>query len=640
MKTVERETMNRHFSTLMRAVLCAGLCAAISGFLIPAAATAADTETAPQAVSKYLGPSKVVVNAEGPIVICEDAGTAAILEKNTNTTARMGVYTFQELSGFAITADRFAATFGGADGRFVCGLSEGDPGFVVPAGHTPVSPVFSKDGKTLYVPCRFSNDVAVFDVEKRTVTARVPAVREPIAAALTPDGKTLVVANHLPEGRSDTYDISAVVTLIDTVTLTPTHVRLLNGSTGLRDVAISPDGKYAYLPHILARYQMPTTQLERGWMNTNALSIFDIQTGKLLNTVLLDDVDRGAAGPWGVAVTPDGKTVVVTHSGTHEASILDMAGVLEKIAKTPLKPAPYDPNKPYDDRGNYSSPSQADIPNDLAFLVGLRTRVPLPTVGPRGVAIFENKAYIAGYFSDNVAVIDLATTPLRRGVTEISLGPKPEMTLERRGQLLFSDATLCFQNWQSCESCHPDARTDGLNWDLMNDGMGNPKNNRSMLLAHVTPPSMWSGVRPTAEGAVRSGVRHILMLVRPEEEAVAIDAYLKSLQPVLSPRIVDGQLSESARRGEAVFEREGCSYCHPAPLYTDLKMHDMKTRARLDERDDFDTPTLIECWRTAPYLHDGRYATMREVFTDGSHGLSTPLSEQDLTDLVEYVESL
>jgi hypothetical protein len=36
---------------------------------------------------------------------------------------------------------------------------------------------------------------------------------------------------------------------------------------------------------------MPTTQLERGWMNTNALTILDLAGKKLLNTVLLDDVD-------------------------------------------------------------------------------------------------------------------------------------------------------------------------------------------------------------------------------------------------------------------------------------------------------------------------------------------------------------
>ena len=47
---------------------------------------------------------------------------------------------------------------------------------------------------------------------------------------------------------------------------------------------------------------------------------------------------------------------------------------------------------------------------------------------------------------------------------------------EGRGNMYFHDATLGFQGWQSCASCHPnDARADGLNWDLLNDGLGNPK---------------------------------------------------------------------------------------------------------------------------------------------------------------------
>ena len=42
---------------------------------------------------------------------------------------------------------------------------------------------------------------------------------------------------------------------------------------------MSPDGRFAYVTHILSRYQVPTTQLERGWMNTNALSILDLVEG-------------------------------------------------------------------------------------------------------------------------------------------------------------------------------------------------------------------------------------------------------------------------------------------------------------------------------------------------------------------------
>jgi DNA-binding beta-propeller fold protein YncE len=484
-------------------------------------------------------------------------------------------------------------------------------------------------------------------------------VREPIAAAITPDGKTLVVANLLPNDRSDGYDVAAVVQLIDTASSQSAAVRLPNGSASLRGVCVSPDGKHAYVAHVLARYQMPTTQLERGWMNTNAMSILDVGAKKLVNTILLDDVDLGAANPWGVAASPDGRLVCVTHAGTHELSVIDVPGVMEKLSKIPAQAKPYEPGKPYDDRGSFSSPTQADVPNDLAFLVDLRRRINLRGIspwsikptgpmanGPRGLAIAGSKAYIALYFSDNLAVVDLGPKPDRL-VSWIPLGPEPQLTVRRRGQMFFHDADLCFQHWQSCSSCHPDARVDGLNWDLLNDGLGTPKNNRSMLLAHRTPPSMWEGVRPTAEDAVRSGIRHIQFAVRPEEDAAAIDEYLKSLTPVPSPHLVGGQLSESARRGKALFfsERVGCATCHPEPLYTDLKMHDVESRGQYDRnRPDFDTPTLIECWRTAPYLHDGRYTTMRQLIKEGKHGRKhgevEKLTEREIDDLVEFVLSL
>ena len=53
---------------------------------------------------------------------------------------------------------------------------------------------------------------------------------------------------------------------------------------------------------------------------------------------------------------------------------------------------------------------------------------------------------------------------------------------------------------------------------------------------------------------------------------------------------------------------------------------------------------MREVWRTAPYLHDGRAATMEEVFTrfnpEDQHGYTSDLSPQELKDLVEYVNSL
>lgn len=79
---------------------------------------------------------------------------------------------------------------------------------------------------------------------------------------------------------------------------------------------------------------------------------------------------------------------------------------------------------------------------------------------------------------------------------------------------------------------------DGLNWDLLNDGMGNPKNTRTMFLSHRTSPVMTLGVRASAEVAVTAGFVHIQFLEPSGELAECVNAYLKNMKEVPSPFLV------------------------------------------------------------------------------------------------------
>ncbi len=501
-------------------------------------------------------------------------------------------------------------------------------------GHTPNAPVLSPDGKKLYVCNKFDDNIIVLDSSSGKKLVKIPVTREPIAAAITDDGKTLIVANHLPAGPVDGDYAAAEVSIIDTTTNKVVKtVNLPNGSTSLQDVTISPDGKYAYITHVLARYQLPTTQLERGWMNTNALTIIDVPNKKYVNTVLLDDVDLGAANPWSIVCSADGKFLCVTLAGTHQLCVIDRAKLHDKVERAGRG-----------EKVSDATSSAEDVPNDLSFLVTLKRRLKLSGKGPRGLAIIRKKAYVAEYFTGSLGVIDI-DSEFRSRAKSIPLGPKKAVGMVRQGEINFHDATLCFQNWQSCSSCHPgDARTDALNWDLMNDGLGNPKNTKSLLLAHKTPPAMGLGVRSTAEAAVRAGIRHIQFAVRPEEDAEAIDEYLKSLEPVPSPYLVKGKLSKRARRGRGTFESAGCSSCHSGELYTDQKKHDIGIGKWLDEGKAYDTPTLIEVWRTAPYLYDGRAATIEDMLknhnVNDKHGKTSDLTDEQIKDLAEFVLSL
>ncbi|MFH1918701.1 MAG: cytochrome D1 domain-containing protein [Planctomycetota bacterium] len=581
---------------------------------------------------EHLGPCALVASGDGETlyVACRDARQVAWVDVAAGTLAG-AVEMPGEPTGLVLSPDGSRLYVTCADAESVVVVLDAASREImatIAVGHTAMGPAIAPDGARLYVPNRFDGDVSVVDLMTAREVARVAAVREPVDAAVTPDGKTVLVVNQLPDGPADTFDVSAGVTFIDTGTLQTTTVRLPNGSTGLRHVCLSPDGRHAYVTHTLANYQLVPTVVTGGWTNHNVLSVLDTSQKRLIDTVFLDELDLGAGNPWGVAATADGKSIVIAHAGSRELSVIDAAGLLAKL-----------------ESGLRNSPIQGGSPYYPGILGVLGRRVKLDGAGPRAVALVGSRAFVAGLFSDTIEVVDTASAS-NVPLDLIRLGPEPRLTERERGEMLFHDATICFQQWQSCATCHPDARTDGLNWDLLNDGAGNPKNTRSMLLAHATPPAMSAAVRPTAEEAVRSGIQHILFTMRPEEDAAAIDEYLKSLRPVPSPYLVDGRLSPAAERGRRLFEsrRVGCAVCHPAPLYTDLDVHGVGSRRPYDQRAEFDTPTLIEVWRTAPYLHDGSYVAVKDLLRSGEHGNThgriDRLDDREIDDLVEFVLSL
>jgi DNA-binding beta-propeller fold protein YncE len=583
----------------------------------------------PAAGQQYLSPVALAADAETRLVyVAMATGKRLAIIETTEGRVQREIPLPQAPSGVVADGMTLYVTGEAPAGRVhVIDAARGAIETSFPAGHMPRSPVLAPDGRTLLVLNRFERLVTFLDRAAGDTLARVALPCEPIDAALAPDGATLLVANHLPVGPATAESVAAEVSFIDTRRRTVTDtVSLPNGTTSVRAICLSPDGRYAFCTHVLARYHNPTTQLVRGWINTNAVSIIDVANRSLYATVLLDDVDLGAANPWAVACSDDGATLAVTHAGTHEVSLVDLRALMEKLA-------------------GLDDDARTEVRDDLAFLLGMRRRVPLPGLGPRAALFVGSDLYVAEYFSDSLGVIDTAAVD---GETvqarTIALGSSAPADPVRLGELYFHDARLCFQQWQSCASCHPDGRADALNWDLLNDGFGNPKNTRSLLLAHETPPAMSMGVRASAEAAVRAGVRHIQSADRPEEDLEALDVYLRSLRPVPSPHLVDGALGPAAERGRAVFMKARCDACHTVPHYTDLRPYDLGLARGQDVGRPMDTPTLVEIWRTAPYLHDGRAPDLRSLFTEHNerdrHGHTADLSEAELQDLVAYLLSL
>lgn len=482
-----------------------------------------------------------------------------------------------------------------------------------PVGMGACALLLNKAKDKLYVANRYKGTVSEVETKTGKTLREVPVLREPCAMVLSPDGKYLFVNNFLPAQRADIDYVAADVSVIELGGFTKVKdIKLSNGSNALRGINISPDGKLVFVSHNLGRYQVPTSQLQQGWMNTSALSVIDAEKLEFIGSVLMDEADRGAAGIWDVAV--EDNVIAVTHSGTHDVSVVDRTAFTDKLnAYADLE----------------------ELENDLYFLRDIRERVPLNGNGPRAMKIKDGKLYIATFFSDTLNVVNLADNE----VEAVALNPNRKSSRIDIGERAFNDATFCYQNWQSCNGCHPgEGRMDAMNWDLLNDGIGNPKNCKSLLYSHFTPPNMISGIRPNAEVAVRAGFIHIQFCNIEEEISNCVDEYVKSLQALPSPYLVDGKLSEKAEKGRLVFEKLKCDECHNGTYYTDMKMYRIGEDVEFDAG--WDTPTLREVWRTAPYLFDGRAATMRDVFVEHKHGIEGDVSEQEMDELVEYVNSL
>jgi YVTN family beta-propeller protein len=499
----------------------------------------------------------------------------------------------------------------------------------LPVGPKPSGLALVPGKQLLVVADRGLNQVSLVDLAAGQTRREVSVAREPVYVAVTPDETLALVVNHLPHGDARNPDHAASISLVHLDSMAEVdHVKLPPGATAVQRLVCAPDGRWAYVLHLLGRAFLPTTQLSRGWVITSAMSIIDLQSKQVYATVLFDQTVDGAADPWGLAVSPDGRTLWASFAGVHEGGRLDLAGLHALLAS--------------------NATLRASLHYDLTTLYNsnLLQRIPVPAVGPRGITLAPGglQLAVAAYFSGQVLLLDTNA----QVTAAVALGSQPAADAVRRGEQLYFDASGCYQRWLSCNSCHPGARADGLNWDLMNDGFGNPKNTKSMLYATQTEPAMWTGIRANAMVGVQAGFKFIEFQAHPQQDYDDIHTYLSALQPESSPYWVNGRLTPDAVQGKAIFEsaQARCLECHrPDYFYAHTNKYDVGTRHEADwtanDLTGYVPPPLEELWRTGPYLHDGSAVTMRDVLTtfneEDRHGVTSHLNANQIDQLAAYL---
>ena len=75
-----------------------------------------------------------------------------------------------------------------------------------------------------------------------------------------------------------------------------------------------------------------------------------------------------------------------------------------------------------------------------------------------------------------------------------------------------------------------------------------------------------------------------------------------------------------------------------------MKNYDVGTGMESEKNRVFDTPSLVEVWRTSPYLVYGQALTMQEVLIncnrENKHGNVDDLNQREINHLIEYILSL
>ena len=570
--------------------------------------------------SAYSSPTALARSGDGKYLYVADATGYAVYKVDLSSKQIVGSYnSSSKVTDVEVDGETVLVAEGELGGRLVKLSSDMKEDKAVVTGHTP-SEILVKGGKA-YVANRFSNTVSAVDISSMSESAKIEVGREPIAMTLI--GNDLYVACHLPEEGAKADFISSNVCVVDISSNKLTKsMEICNGAGSVLGICAAPDGSAVYLTHIVSRYQVPTTQLDGGWINTNAVSVIDTSAKEVSYSFLLDNVDLGAANPWGITVSEDGKTLYVALSGTNQICRVNMTKV-SSLLKT-FK-------KQYD---------LSQVVDRIDFAQDAKDRLTLDAAGLRELLLDNGKLYVTEYFEGSVGVIDTETFTLS---DTIKIKDQPEANAVRLGELYWYDGTNCYQMWQSCNSCHPDMRADCFNWDNLNDGIGNAKQAKSLLYSHRTPPVMVTGIRPNAEIADVAGMRFIQYNADFSKYVNYIDEFLKSLLPVQSPYLNDdGTLTASAEHGKALFAEYGCNTCHPAPLFTDLKIHespDVELSGDWENRP-LDTPTLVEVWRSSPFTFSGYYNDMSEYVKFLMKKAGRTISDSDAKDLAEYVLSI
>jgi YVTN family beta-propeller protein len=593
---------------------------------------------------RYLSPFNIAVSKTGDrlyVVAQEDNSLLVVDPASNKVVTKISVGNLPHSVILSNDGERAYVSNQWSDDISVIDLRTSRVVDTLKTGNGPAGMSISADNKYLYVVNSYSSDVSVLDLNTGAERKRFDAGNNPTGTQLSPDGKTLYVTSRraliAPYGET----LKSELTVFDENRQRIVERRNLESAYMMENVAFTPSGDLAIVTMIRPKNYVPSIQVEQGWMMTYGLAVIEQKENGKTVQLLLDEPNAYYSDPFDIVITPDGKKAFVSHSGVNTISVVNIDSIRYLMTR-------------------YSPELLKSFSNNL----GVSSRYVMKRIStgavPKGLALSPDGKllYVAEQLEDKVAVIN---TESLETVNRIDLGGPKVITVARQGRRLFNNSGHTFQNQFDCYTCHPDMHEDGLVYNMASKDMGrNLTNTQSLRDISETPPYKWNGKNQTVYK--QDGIRFSTVLTRTEQfsymDLDAITSYILTGIPY-PPNLLynpNGELTESQLRGKALFERtkdnfgveipenNRCITCHTPPYYTNLKMAYVKTLAVSDDSMLFDTPHLNNIYASPPYLHDGRAATLEEIWTkygtEDKHGRVNDMSKNQLNDLVDYLKSL
>jgi YVTN family beta-propeller protein len=505
----------------------------------------------------------------------------------------------------------------------------------------PSGLALSANGQVLYAVNTYSSNVSIIDLQTKEERKRLNVGNNPTGIQLSHERKILYVTSRRAVVTPYGEPVKTEITVLSDSTERIIDYKTIESAHIIENVAFTPTGDLALVTLVRPKNLVPSIQVEHGFMMNHGIGIIEQKKNGRVIQLLLDEPNAYYPDPFDVVITPDGKRAFVSNSGVNCISVVDIDSIRALIDN-----------------------STPEMLNSYANNLGVSShfvvkRIPTGS-NPKGLALSPDgkKLYVAEQLEDRIAVIN---TESLETISTIDLGGPRKITVSRRGKRLFANAGHTFQNQYSCYSCHPDYHEDGLVYNMASKEMGrNLTNTQSLRDISKTAPFKWNGKNQTVYK--QDGIRFSTVLTRTEQFSYEdLDAIVSFIMTGISypPNLQynpTSELNEIQLRGKAIFERttdkkgnvipekNRCITCHPAPYYTNRKLADVGTLAATDDSIRFDTPHLNNIYASAPYLHDGRAATLEEIWTKYSpndkHGVANDLSKIELNEMIEYLKTL